>query len=74
MGSDLGMVGPLGAFAPGFSAGLVAQGYRPGSAAAQLQLMADVSVWLAARGLGCGLSEVRGHQVAGAVAVPARGG
>jgi integrase len=32
----------------------VARGYRPGSAAAQLQLMADASVWLAARGFGPG--------------------
>ena len=54
MGSELGMAGPLAAFAPGFGAELVARGYRPGSAAAQLRLMADVSVWLAARGLGPG--------------------
>ncbi|HEX2311673.1 MAG TPA: site-specific integrase [Vicinamibacterales bacterium] len=54
MGSNLGMAGPLAMFAPGFSSGLVAGGYRPGSAAAQLQLMADVSAWLAARGLGPG--------------------
>jgi integrase len=54
MGSELGMAGPLAAFAPGFSAELVARGYRPGSAAAQLRLMADVSGWLAARGLAPG--------------------
>jgi integrase/recombinase XerD len=58
MGSDLGMAGPLAAFAPGFSSELVARGYRAGSAAAQLQLMADVSAWLAARGAAPGdLSE-----------------
>jgi len=51
MGGDLGMARPLAAFAPGFCSELVARGYRPGSAAAQLQLMADVSAWLAARGL-----------------------
>lgn len=45
------MVGPLAAFAPGFSAELVARGYRPRSAAAQLALMADVSRWLADHGL-----------------------
>jgi integrase/recombinase XerD len=50
----LGMVGPLAVFAPGFSADLVRQGYRPGSAAAQLELVADASGWLAARGLGAG--------------------
>jgi integrase/recombinase XerD len=50
----LGMVGPLAVFAPGFSADLVRQGYRPGSVAAQLQLMADASGWLAARGVGPG--------------------
>jgi integrase len=33
---------------------LVEQGYRPGSAVAQLQLMSFVSRWLAARGLGPG--------------------
>ena len=59
-GSGLGMAGPLAVFAPGFSAELVRQGYRPGSAAAQLQLMADASRWLAARGLGAGdLTEAR---------------
>jgi integrase len=54
MGSELGMAGPLAVFAPGFGSGLVARGYRPGSAAAQLRLMADVSAWLAAGGLGPG--------------------
>ena len=51
MRSGLGMVGPLMAFAPGFSAELVARGYRPRSAAAQMALMADVSRWLADHGL-----------------------
>jgi integrase/recombinase XerD len=51
MRSGLGMVGPLTAFAPGFSAELVARGYRPRSAAAQMALMADVSRWLADHGL-----------------------
>ena len=36
--SGLGMAGPLAVFAPGFSAELVRQGYRPGSAAAQLRV------------------------------------
>ena len=54
------MVGPLRAFAPGFAAELVARGYRPRSAAAQMALMADVSAWLAVRGLEAGdLSEER---------------
>jgi integrase/recombinase XerD len=51
MRSGSGMVGPLTAFAPGFSAELVARGYRPRSAAAQMALMADVSRWLADHGL-----------------------
>ena len=54
MGRSLGMVGPLAVFARGFSADLVRRGYRPGSVAAQLQLMADASRWLAARGVGPG--------------------
>lgn len=54
MGDELGMTGPLAAFAPGFGSELVARGYRPGSAAAQLRLMTDVSAWLAARGFGSG--------------------
>lgn len=60
MGGKSGMVGPLAAFAPGFAAELVARGYRPGSAAAQLALMAEASRWLAGRGLEAGdLSEER---------------
>ena len=54
MGSRSGMAGPLAAFAPGFSSELVARGYRPGSVAAQLQLMTDASRWLAAHGFGPG--------------------
>jgi integrase len=50
MGSKSGMAGPLAVFAPGFSVELVARGYRPGSVAAQLQLMTDASRWLAAHG------------------------
>lgn len=59
-GSGLGMAGPLAAFGSGFSAELLRQGYRPRSAGEQLRLMADVSEWLAGRGLGpCDLTEVR---------------
>lgn len=46
--------GPLAVFAPGFVADLVGRGYRPGPAADQLRLMAEVSRWLAERGLGAG--------------------
>lgn len=38
-----GVTGPLAPFASGFSLALVEQGYRLGSAAAQLQLMAFAS-------------------------------
>ena len=63
-GSGLGMAGPLAVFAPGFRADLVRQGYRSGSAAAQLELVADASGWLAARGLGAGdLTEVLVEQL-----------
>lgn len=59
-GSGFGMAGPLAVFASGFSAELLQQGYRPRSAGEQLRLMADVSEWLAGRGLGpCDLTEVR---------------
>lgn len=43
--------GPLEAFASGFAVELSRQGYRPVSAAFQLQLMAHVSRWLAGEGL-----------------------
>lgn len=46
--------GPLAPFARGFGEDLVARGYRPGSAADQLRLAAEVSRWLAERGLGAG--------------------
>jgi hypothetical protein len=42
----------LSAFAPGFLEELFRQGYRPESAAKQLQLMAHLSCWLAVRELG----------------------
>jgi integrase len=54
MGNRSRVTGPLAGFAVGFTAELVGQGYRPGSTAAQLELMADVSGWLAAHGLGAG--------------------
>jgi site-specific recombinase XerD len=44
----------LAAFAPGFVEDLVARGYRPGTAADHLVLMAGVSEWLAERGLDAG--------------------
>jgi integrase/recombinase XerD len=43
--------GPLSAFAPGFLDELLGQGYRPGTAAKQLQLMAHLSRWMAVRDL-----------------------
>jgi integrase/recombinase XerD len=45
------MSGPLSALAPGFLEELFRQGYRPETAAKQLQLMAHLSRWLAAREL-----------------------
>src|SRR4051794_32578998 len=42
------MSGPLSVFAAGFREELLEQGYRPGTAANQLQLMAHLSRWLAA--------------------------
>jgi site-specific recombinase XerD len=47
------MSGPLSTFAPGFLDELFRQGYRPETATKQLQLMAHLSRWLAAREL-CG--------------------
>ncbi len=44
--------GPLAAHADGFRAELAARGYTPGSAALQLQLAAQLSRWMQARGLG----------------------
>jgi hypothetical protein len=58
--------GPLMAFAPGFRADLARQGYRPGSAADQLGLMAHVSRWLAGQGLGAAdLTAIRVEQFSG---------
>ena len=42
------MSGPFSVFAAGFRKELLEQGYRPGTAANQLQLMAHRSRWLAA--------------------------
>jgi hypothetical protein len=44
--------GPLAPFAEGFVVELSARGYTPGSAHAQMCLMAHVSRWLEAEGLG----------------------
>jgi integrase/recombinase XerD len=52
--SGVRVEGPLAPFAPGFRAELVGRGYRPGSVADQLRLAAEVSRWLAERGLGAG--------------------
>jgi hypothetical protein len=43
--------GPLSSFAPRFLEDLIRQGYRRDTAAKQLQLMAHMSQWLAAREL-----------------------
>ena len=61
------MVGPLRACAPGFAAELVARGYRPRSAAAQMALMADVSAWLADHGLDHGEVVAAGAEAAGRI-------
>jgi hypothetical protein len=45
------MSGPLSGFAAGFRTELLGRGYRPETAAKQLQLMAHVSRWLAAHDL-----------------------
>ena len=45
------MSGPLSAFAGGFLDDLIRRGYRPGTAAKQLQLMAHLSRWLGAHEL-----------------------
>jgi len=62
--SGVRVAGPLAVFAPGFRAELVRRGYRSGSAADQLRLMAHASRWLAERGLQVGdLTEVRVAQL-----------
>ena len=45
------MSGPLSVFAAGFLEELLGRGYRPGTAAKQLQLMAHLSRWMAERHL-----------------------
>ena len=45
------MSGPLTTYLPGFRAELAGQGYQPGSARTQLELMAQVSRWLGVEGL-----------------------
>lgn len=52
--SRVRVTGPLVPYVAGFRADLEAQGYRPNALADQLQLMAHVSRWLAAGGLGVG--------------------
>lgn len=44
--------GPLATYAAGFRAVLAEQGYAPSSVSGQLQLMAQLSDWLATRGMG----------------------
>ena len=46
------MSGPLSEFAAGFREELLGRGYRPGTSAKQLQLMAHASRWMACEGLG----------------------
>lgn len=48
------VTGPLAVYRDGFAEELVALGYTPDSAARQVQLMAHVSRWLQAEGLGAG--------------------
>ena len=45
------MSGPLSVFAAGFGEELLERGYRPGTAAKQLQLMAHLSRWMAAHNI-----------------------
>ena len=52
--------GPLGPYADGFRAELAALGYKPSSAAGQLQVMAHLSRWLVDRGL-------HGHELTSSV-------
>ena len=50
--SQVRFVGPLAPYMAGYQADLEAKGYKPSSAARHLQLVAQVSRWLAAQGLG----------------------
>ncbi len=52
--SRVRITGPLSLFAQGFAAELARQGYRPNAAANQLQLIAHLSRWLAAKGMDVG--------------------
>lgn len=52
--SQVRITGPLNAFAEGFAAELDRQGYRPNAAANQLQLIAHLSRWLAAKSMDAG--------------------
>ena len=49
--SRVRVTGPLTSFTEGFAAELSRQGYRPNAAANQLQLLAHLSRWLAAKSL-----------------------
>jgi integrase/recombinase XerD len=49
--STVAVIGPLEPFRCGFEAWLVGQGYRPSSVARRLRVVAQLSSWLAARGL-----------------------
>lgn len=55
------MSGPLSVFAPGFMEELLRHGYRRGTAAKQLRLMAHLSRWMLAHGLEPG--ELRGVEL-----------
>src|SRR5581483_5190924 len=52
--SRVRVTGPLESYAAGFAAGLAEVGYRPGSAAVHLRLLAHLSRWLEAEGLAPG--------------------
>ncbi len=61
--SRVRVTGPLSPYAAGFHGELEARGYSPGSAAVQLQLMAELSRWLVSEGLDvAGLTTVRVEQ------------
>lgn len=52
--SRVRVVGPLAPYKCGFRGELEARGYTPGSAAVQLQLMAELSRWLDGEGVDVG--------------------